>query len=247
MSDNVIEVKNVWKKFKIYHDKPHTLKDKVLFWNRNKYEVRWVLEDISFEVKKGESIGIIGKNGSGKSTLLKLLTKIIYPNKGSINMKGRVAGLLELGAGFHPDLSGRDNIYINASIFGLSKKEIDKAFQEIVDFAELQDFIDNPVRTYSSGMYMRLAFAVAINIHADILLIDEILAVGDISFQEKCLNKLKEIKESGVTIVIVSHSLEQIERFCDKSIWIHSGQIAALGKCEVVHKKYKEFMNSGGK
>lgn len=247
MSDNVIEVKNVWKKFKIYHDKPHTLKDKVLFWNRNKYEVRWVLEDISFEVKKGESIGIIGKNGSGKSTLLKLLTKIIYPNKGSINMKGRVAGLLELGAGFHPDLSGRDNIYINASIFGHSKKEIDKAFQKIVDFAELQDFIDNPVRTYSSGMYMRLAFAVAINIHADILLIDEILAVGDISFQEKCLNKLKEIKKSGVTIVIVSHSLEQIERFCDKSIWIHSGQIAALGKCEVVHKKYKEFMNSGGK
>lgn len=247
MSDNVIEVKNVWKKFKIYHDKPHTLKDKVLFWNRNKYEVRWVLEDISFEVKKGESIGIIGKNGSGKSTLLKLLTKIIYPNKGSINMKGRVASLLELGAGFHPDLSGRDNIYINASIFGHSKKEIDKVFQTIVDFAELQDFIDNPVRTYSSGMYMRLAFAVAINIHADILLIDEILAVGDISFQEKCLNKLKEIKKSGVTIVIVSHSLEQIERFCDKSIWIHSGQIAALGKCEVVHKKYKEFMNSGGK
>lgn len=247
MSDNVIEVKNVWKKFKIYHDKPHTLKDKVLFCNRNKYEVRWVLEDISFEVKKGESIGIIGKNGSGKSTLLKLLTKIIYPNKGSINMKGRVAGLLELGAGFHPDLSGRDNIYINASIFGYSKKEIDKVFQTIVDFAELQDFIDNPVRTYSSGMYMRLAFAVAINIHADILLIDEILAVGDISFQEKCLNKLKEIKKSGVTIVIVSHSLEQIERFCDKSIWIHSGQIAALGKCEVVHKKYKEFMNSGGK
>lgn len=247
MSDNVIEVKNVWKKFKIYHDKPHTLKDKVLFWNRNKYEVRWVLEDISFEVKKGESIGIIGKNSSGKSTLLKLLTKIIYPNKGSINMKGRVAGLLELGAGFHPDLSGRDNIYINASIFGHSKKEIDKVFQTIVDFAELQDFIDNPVRTYSSGMYMRLAFAVAINIHADILLIDEILAVGDISFQEKCLNKLKEIKKSGVTIVIVSHSLEQIERFCDKSIWIHSGQIAALGKCEVVHKKYKEFMNSGGK
>lgn len=247
MSDNVIEVKNVWKKFKIYHDKPHTLKDKVLFWNRNKYEVRWVLEDISFEVKKGESIGIIGKNGSGKSTLLKLLTKIIYPNKGSINMKGQVAGLLELGAGFHPDLSGRDNIYINASIFGLSKKEIDKVFQTIIDFAELQDFIDNPVRTYSSGMYMRLAFAVAINIHADILLIDEILAVGDISFQEKCLNKLKEIKKSGVSIVIVSHSLEQIERFCDKSIWIHSGQIAALGKCEVVHKKYKEFMNSGGK
>lgn len=162
-------------------------------------------------------------------------------------MNGRVAGLLELGAGFHPDLSGRDNVYINASIFGLSKKEIDKKFQEIVDFAELNEFIDNPVRTYSSGMYIRLAFAVAVNIHTDILLIDEILAVGDISFQEKCLNKLEEIKQAGVTIVIVSHSLEQIERFCDRSMWIECGQIASLGRCEVVHKKYKEFMNCGDK
>lgn len=246
MSENVIEVKNIWKKFKLYHDKPHTLKDMLLFWHRNKYETRWVLQNISFQVKKGESIGIIGKNGSGKSTLLKLLTKIIYPNKGNINMYGKVAGLLELGAGFHPDLSGRDNVYINASIFGISKKEIDKKFQEIVDFAELNEFIDSPVRTYSSGMYIRLAFAVAINIYADILLIDEVLVVGDIAFQEKCLNKLQEIKETGVTIVIVSHSLEQIERFCDMSIWLHSGQIAALGKCKDVHKQYIDFMNNKG-
>lgn len=247
MNVNAIEVNNIWKKFKIFHDKAYTLKDRILFWNRNKYEVKWVLENISFNVKKGESIGIIGKNGSGKSTLLKLLTKIIYPDKGSIKMNGRVAGLLELGAGFHHDLSGRDNIYINASIFGLSKKEIDKKYNDIVSFSELEEFIDNPVRTYSSGMYIRLAFAVAINIRADILLIDEVLAVGDIAFQEKCLNKLQEIKESGVTIVIVSHSLEQIERFCDKSLWIHNGQIAASGKCEEVHKKYKDFMNFGEK
>ena len=247
MNVNAIEVNNVCKRFKIYHDKAYTLKDRILFWHRNRYEVKWVLENISFNVKKGESLGIIGKNGSGKSTLLKILTKIIYPDKGSIKMNGRVAGLLELGAGFHPDLSGRDNVYINASIFGLSKKEIDKKFQEIVDFAELNEFIDNPVRTYSSGMYIRLAFAVAVNIHTDILLIDEILAVGDISFQEKCLNKLEEIKQAGVTIVIVSHSLEQIERFCDRSMWIECGQIASLGKCEVVHKKYKEFMNYGDK
>lgn len=242
MNSNTIEVKDVSKKFKIYHDRAYTLKDKVMFWHRNRYETRWILNDISFEVKKGESIGIIGKNGSGKSTLLKLLTKIIYPDKGVLSMKGRVAGLLELGAGFHPDMSGRDNVYINASIFGLSKKEIDRKFDEIVSFAELADFMDNPVRTYSSGMYIRLAFAVAINIQADILLIDEVLAVGDIAFQKKCLSKLKSIKEQGTTIVIVSHSLEQIEEFCDKSIWINNGKIAAIGACPEVHELYKNFM-----
>lgn len=246
MSNNVIKVNNVSKKFKLYHDKAYTLKDKVMFWHRNKYEIRWVLNNISFEVNKGESIGIIGKNGSGKSTLLKLLTKIIYPDTGSITMHGRVAALLELGAGFHPDMSGRDNVYINASIFGLSKKEIDKKYDEIVDFAELEDFMDNPVRTYSSGMYIRLAFAVAINIQADILLIDEVLAVGDIAFQSKCLSKLKEIKEQGSTIVIVSHSLEQIEQFCDKSIWIHCGEAVENGQCGYVHDRYRDFMSSVG-
>lgn len=246
MSNNVIKVNNVSKKFKLYHDKAYTLKDKVMFWHRNKYETRWVLNNISFEVNKGESIGIIGKNGSGKSTLLKLLTKIIYPDTGSITMRGRVAALLELGAGFHPDMSGRDNVYINASIFGLSKKEIDKKYDEIVAFAELEDFMDNPVRTYSSGMYIRLAFAVAINIQADILLIDEVLAVGDIAFQSKCLSKLKEIKEQGSTIVIVSHSLEQIEQFCDKSIWIHCGEAAEIGQCGYVHDRYRDFMSSVG-
>lgn len=240
MKNSVIYLSKVYKKYKIYHDKAYTLKDKILFWKRNKYEERWVLQDINLDIMQGESIGIIGKNGSGKSTLLKILTRIIYPNSGEVKISGRVAGLLELGAGFHPDMSGRDNIYINASIFGLSKKEIDKKIDAIIDFAELNDFIDNPVRTYSSGMYVRLAFAVAINIHADILLIDEVLAVGDMAFQAKCLNKLREIKENGVTIVIVSHSLEQIEEFCDKSIWIKNGKIEMIGNCQEVHEKYKK-------
>lgn len=239
---NSIVVKDVYKKFKIYHDKSYTLKEKLLFWKRNEYKVRWILRGISFEIKKGEAIGIIGKNGCGKSTLLKLLSRIMYPTKGKIEMNGKVASLIELGAGFHPDMSGRENIYINASIFGLTKQEIDNKLGDIIEFSELQDFIDDPIRTYSSGMYMRLAFSVAINVKADILLIDEILAVGDITFQEKCLNKLKEIKHNKTTIVIVSHSLEQIEEICDKSIWIKDGLIEGIGKPKIIHEKYKNFM-----
>lgn len=243
MNNSSIYLSKVYKKYKIYHDRAYTLKDKILFWKRNKYEERWVLQDINIEIFRGESVGIIGKNGSGKSTLLKLLTRIIYPNKGELKITGRVAGLLELGAGFHPDMTGRENIYINASIFGLSRKEIDGKLSDIIEFAELEEFIDNPVRTYSSGMYIRLAFAIAININADILLIDEVLAVGDIAFQSKCLNKLREIKEKGVTIVIVSHSLEQIEEFCDKSIWIKNGKIEMVGNCKEVHERYLEYCN----
>lgn len=237
-----IKVENVYKNFKVYHDKGYSLKEKMLFWQRNAYETRTVLNGISFKVNKGEAVGLIGKNGSGKSTTLKLLSRIMYPDKGVVNINGRVACLIELGAGFHPDMSGRENIYINASIFGLTKKEIDNKLQQIIDFSELWDFIDNPIRTYSSGMYMRLAFAVAINVAADILLIDEILAVGDIKFQEKCFNKLKEIKKAGTTIVIVSHSLGQIEEFCDKSIWLKDGKIAMIDTPQTVHKKYNEYM-----
>lgn len=237
-----ITVENVYKNFKVYHDKGYSLKEKMLFWQRNAYETRTVLNGISFKVNKGEAVGLIGKNGSGKSTTLKLLSRIMYPDKGVVNINGRVACLIELGAGFHPDMSGRENIYINASIFGLTKKEIDNKLRQIIDFSELWDFIDNPIRTYSSGMYMRLAFAVAINVAADILLIDEILAVGDIKFQEKCFNKLKEIKKAGTTIVIVSHSLGQIEEFCDKSIWLKDGKIAMIDTPQTVHKKYNEYM-----
>lgn len=239
---NAIEVNNVKKSFKIYNDKSHQLKEKVLFWKRNQYEVKEVLKGISLEVKKGEAIGLVGHNGCGKSTLLKLLTQIMYPDDGTIEMCGRVSSLLELGAGFHPDMSGRENIYINASIFGLSRKEIDKKLNDIIKFSELEEYIDNPVRTYSSGMYMRLAFSVAINVNADILLIDEILAVGDANFQVKCFNKLMEIKNKGTTIVIVSHSLGQIEQICERSYWIHEGVIRSSGTPRKVHRDYLAYM-----
>ena len=239
---NAIEVKNVKKKFKVYFDKGSQLKERILFRNRNRYEERWVLDDVSFEVKKGEAIGLIGHNGCGKSTTLKLLTRIMYPDSGSIELKGRVSSLIELGAGFHPDMSGRENIYTNASIFGLTKKEIDERLDDINEFSEMEPFLDNPVRTYSSGMYMRLAFSVAINVNADILLIDEILAVGDVNFQAKCFNKLREIKAQGSTIVIVSHSMGQIEQICDRSIWIHEGKIKAEGPPRDIDMEYLNFM-----
>lgn len=238
----VISVNNVKKNYRVYRDKGYSLKEKLLFWQRNSYDVRAVLKGVSFDIKKGEAVGLIGKNGSGKSTMLKLLSRIMYPDSGDIMVSGRTVSLIELGAGFHPDMSGRENIYINASILGLSSKEIDKKLQTIIDFSELWDYIDDPVRTYSSGMYMRLAFAVAINIEADILLIDEILAVGDAHFQAKCLKKLKEIKETGTTIVIVSHSLGQIEEFCDKSIWIKDGYVEMIDVPQIVHEQYNRYM-----
>lgn len=236
--DNAIEVRDVKKKFKIYYDKGNDLKDRILFRNRSHYEDRWVLKGISFSVKKGEAIGLIGHNGCGKSTTLKLLTKIMYPDSGTIEMCGRVSSLIELGAGFHPDMSGRENIYTNAAIFGLTKREIDSRLNEIISFSELEEFIDNPVRTYSSGMYMRLAFSVAINVNANILLIDEILAVGDTNFQKKCFDKLREIKSKGTTIVIVSHALEQIEQICETSYWIEDGLIKESGTPKYVHEHY---------
>ncbi len=239
--ETVIEVKDVYKGFKVYYDRGRTLKERFVLHN-NKYSYREVLKGISFSVKKGEAVALIGRNGCGKSTTLKLLTRIIYPNSGSVEMKGRVVSLIELGAGFHPDMSGRENIYINASIFGLSRKEIDNRLDDIISFSELEEFIDNPVRTYSSGMYMRLAFAVAINVDADILLIDEILAVGDAAFQAKCFNRMREIKGSGATIVLVSHSMGQVEQLCDRSIWIEDGKIKAEGIPQEVDPMYLDFM-----
>ncbi|MGL5434324.1 MAG: ABC transporter ATP-binding protein [Lachnospiraceae bacterium] len=243
--ENSIEVKNLKKSFKVYNDKGRTLKELALFSQRRKYESRIVLDDISFEVEKGEAIGLIGRNGCGKSTTLKILSKIMYPDSGTVELSGRVSSLIELGAGFHPDMSGRENIYTNASIFGLNKKEIDSRIDDIIMFSELQEFIDNPVRTYSSGMYMRLAFAVAINVDADILLIDEILAVGDISFQAKCFEKLMSIKKNGTTIVIVSHSLAQIEKICDTSYWVDSGKIISHGDPVDIHKRYIQSQEQG--
>ena len=239
-----IRVENIYKGFKVYFDKGQSFKEKILFKNRRKYETRAVLKGINFSVEQGEAMGIIGENGCGKSTILKLMTRIIYPDKGRILIQGRVSSLIELGAGFHPDMSGRENIYINAAIFGLSKKEIDNRLNDIISFSELEEFIDNPVRTYSSGMYMRLAFSVAINVNADVLLIDEILSVGDANFQTKCRNKLNDLKHEGVTIVIVSHDLGTIQTFCDKAIWIRDGVAEKYGVPDSVIDTYLEFMES---
>lgn len=236
--NNAIEVKNMTKQFDVYFDKANTLKEKLLFWKRGNKEVRTVLKDININIKKGETVALIGTNGSGKSTLLKLMTKIIYPTKGTVSTKGKLTSLLELGAGFHPDFSGRENIYFNASIFGLSKKEIDRRLDDIIAFSELEEFIDNPVRTYSSGMYMRLAFSVAINVDADILLIDEILAVGDQHFQDKCFKKLEDLRDSNKTIVIVTHSLDSVKKLCNRAIWIKDGIVEEDGDTKMVVEKY---------
>jgi len=233
-----IRVVDVSKKFKLVYDKPYTLKERLVFWNKTKTGYHEVLKHVSLDIEKGETVALIGVNGSGKSTLLKLMTRIIYPNEGNIEIDGKLTSLLELGAGFHPDFTGRENIYFNASIFGLTAAEIDSRVSEIIEFSELGSFIDSPVRTYSSGMYMRLAFSVAINVDAEILLIDEILAVGDQHFQEKCFNKLKELKKSGKTIVIVSHSLESVKDLCDRAIWIYDGEIRMDGNCSKVINEY---------
>lgn len=239
----VIKVENMTKNFKLYYDKPTTLKEKLVFWKNNKSERRIVLDNINLEIKKGETVALIGTNGSGKSTLLKLMTKIIYPNKGKIITKGKLTSLLELGAGFHPDFTGRENIYFNASIFGLTAAEIDKRVPDIIKFSELEEFIDTPVRTYSSGMYMRLAFSVAINVDAEILLIDEILAVGDQHFQEKCFAKLNELKRSDKTIVIVTHDLDNVKNLCDRAIWICEGKVKLDGKPKEVIDEYIKYID----
>ena len=208
----VISVKNVTKKFNVFFDKTNTIKEKILFWNRSKNkQERTVLNDINLDIKKGEVVGLIGTNGSGKSTLLKLMTK---------------------------DFSGRENIYFNASIFGLTRKEIDARLDQIIEFSELKDYIDNPVRTYSSGMYMRLAFSVAINVDAEILLIDEILSVGDQHFQEKCFKKIEELKKEGKTIVIVTHTMGSVERFCTRAVWLYNGKIKMDGTPNEVVPEY---------
>lgn len=238
----MIEVTGVSKKFKRYHDKATTLKERMLLLRSSKADVFWALQDIDLQIKQGETVGLIGHNGSGKSTLLKLITKIIYPTVGTIQTRGRVSSLLELGAGFHPDFTGRENIYINASIFGLSKKEIDRKLNDIIAFSELEGFIDSPIRTYSSGMYIRLAFAVAVHVEPQILLMDEILAVGDANFQKKCIEKIKEFKKQGITIVFVSHNMEDVYQICDRVVWLDHGRIKAIGDTEKIGREYLASM-----
>jgi len=236
--DYSIIVENIRKDFKVFYDKPSTLKERLVFWNKTKKDVRTVLRDVDLKIKKGETVALIGTNGSGKSTLLKLMTKIIYPNKGKIITNGKLTSLLELGAGFHPDFTGRENIYFNAAIFGLTRKEIELRIDDIISFSELEEYIDNPVRTYSSGMYMRLAFSIAINVDAEILLIDEILAVGDQHFQEKCYAKMEELKQSDKTIVIVTHDMSSVKKLCTRAVWLYDGEIKADGNPEKVVNEY---------
>ncbi len=199
----------------------------------------WGLDDVSFEVKKGETLGIIGPNGSGKTTLLKLLNGIFWPDKGKITIKGRVGALIEVGAGFHPLLTGKENVYINAAILGMTKKEVDEKFNSIVEFADIGDFIDAPVKYYSSGMFVRLGFAVAVHCEPDILLVDEVLAVGDISFQNKCFNKIGELSSNNTTIVLVSHNLMSIRRLCEKCTWLESGKVIKVGNSSEVCDMYQ--------
>ncbi len=238
---DVICLENVSKSYKIYPDKKTTFRERIIR-GKNKFVRYQVLKDINIKIQSGEVVGLIGENGSGKSTALKLISRIIYPDEGIVKVEGRVSSLIELGAGFHQDLSGRENIYTNAAIFGLTKNEIESRINDIIDFSELWDFIDNPVRTYSSGMYTRLAFSVAINVDADILLIDEILSVGDKNFQKKCFDWLEELKRRGVTIIIVTHDTSSVENLCTRAIWINEGKVAADGSPQKVVNDYYEYM-----
>lgn len=238
---DAIVVEHVSKHFRIFRGREDTLKGAFtrFFHSRVHPEEFWALRDVSFSVAQGETFGIIGENGSGKSTLLKLLCGILRPDQGSIGINGRVAGLLELGAGFHPDLTGRENIYLNGSLLGFSKSQIDRRFSEIVEFAELNDFIDTPIKHYSSGMYVRLGFAIAINVNPDILLIDEVLAVGDESFQHKSYARLEDFKRQGKTFILVTHDLGAVEKFCTQAMLMRQGRVVAVGSSRKAVDSYR--------
>lgn len=243
--DLALSVNNVSKTFRIHTEKASSLKQLITARGRNRFDDFYALKGVSFDVPVGSTLGIIGHNGSGKSTLLKCMAQILTPNDGSITVNRRMAALLELGAGFHPELSGRDNVFLNASILGMGRKEIEARFDDIAEFAGLGDFIESPVKTYSSGMYVRLAFAVAINVDPELLLIDEILAVGDVTFQQKCMEKFVEFRETGRTLVLVTHDTSSVRHFCDRAIWLDHGQIKADGDPAEVIDEYNEAMLGG--
>ena len=238
MSTNAIEVEHLWKRFRIYQERNQYLKSALLQGRRARYEDFWAVNDVSLEIPHGSTFGIIGSNGSGKSTLLKCLAGILSPDKGELKINGRIAALLELGAGFHPDLSGRENVYLNGAILGMTNKEINSKLDEIVDFAGLGQFLDSPVKNYSSGMVVRLGFAVAINIDPEVLIIDEVLAVGDQSFQQRCYERIESIRHEGRTIILVSHGLNQITQLCDTVGWLEKGKLKALGPAIEVVSDY---------
>ena len=235
-----IAVNGVSKRFRLYHERNQTLKSAVMRGRRARYEEFWALRDVSLEIPEGSTYGLIGENGSGKSTLLKCMARILRPDKGDIAVRGRLSALLELGAGFHPELSGRENIYLNAAILGMAKRDVRDRFDAIVTFAGLEKFIDFPVKNYSSGMYLRLGFSVAINVEPDILLVDEIFAVGDAEFQARCNDKFAEMKAQGKTIVMVTHGLETVRNMCESAALLHQGDLQMVGPASQVVDAYND-------
>lgn len=242
---NAIEINHVYKKFNMLSGKNNTLKGKIFNPESPPQKEMWVLRDINLELTPGSSLALIGKNGSGKSTLLKLICRILHPTSGEVRVNGKIATLLELGAGFHPDFTGRENIFFNGSVLGFTRKQIQFKLDSIIAFSELEQYIDMPVRSYSSGMYMRLGFSVAIHLEPDILLMDEILAVGDFEFQKKCMNEILRLKSEGKTIVFVSHSGEQAQQICDQAIWLEDGQIKMSGSSRDVVMAYEKGSATG--
>lgn len=243
--ETAISVQSVSKDFKLPHEMNNSLKSLIIhpFRKRKTVERQHALRDISFEVKQGEFFGILGRNGSGKSTLLKILGEIYQPTKGRVELKGKLVPFIELGVGFNPELTGRENVYLNGALLGFSKKEIDARYKDIVDFAELHDFMDQKLKNYSSGMQVRLAFSVATRAEADILLIDEVLAVGDAEFQRKCFAHFKSLKTRGITVVFVTHDMKAVEEYCDRAILVENGVISSEGKATDVAKEYTKLFN----
>ena len=237
---NAVSITNVSKKFRLYHERNQTLKSAIMRRRRSVYEDFWALRDVSFDVEQGSTFGLIGSNGSGKSTLLKCLAKIYWPTSGSISYAGRMAALLEVGSGFHHELSGRENIYLNGSILGMSRKEIDRKFDDIIEFSGVEQFIDQPVKNYSSGMYVRLGFAVAIHTDPEILLVDEVLAVGDEAFAHRCLRRIEELLATGRTVIFVSHALGLVEDLCSRVLWLDEGRVRLLGDPRRVVDGYRQ-------
>ncbi len=238
---NVISVENVSKKFRLAHDRPRNLVDAARgMFQRREREDFWALKDVSFEVEQGEALGIIGHNGAGKSTMLKLLTRIMDPTKGSISTSGRVSALIEVGAGFHPEMTGRENVYLNGSILGMSRREIDSKLDEIVAFAQLEKFIDTPVKRYSSGMYARLGFAVSAHVDPEILIVDEVLSVGDGAFQEKCSRKMRQLRDASRTVLFVSHNLGVVISLCDRVVLLEHGEVVLIADPQTAVKAYRE-------
>jgi len=246
MSNNTaVRVDQVTKTFRMYHERNQSIKSAIMRGRTSVHEDFLALNDVTFDVPAGSTFGLIGSNGSGKSTLLKCLANIYYPNSGSITHFGKLAAMLEVGSGFHAELSGRENIFLNGSILGMSKKEVTRKLDEIIDFSGVEQFIDQPVKNYSSGMYVRLGFAIAINVDPDILVVDEVLAVGDAEFQEKCFKKFEDFRHAGKTVILVSHSMETVQAMCDHAAWLNHGNLEAVGAAQPTIKAYLESLHTG--